>query len=137
MLSRMAKRTIIERIDDLDGSVIEEGSSHTFSLDGEEWEIDLTPEHYDELREALRPYMSGGRLTSRPRVRGTSSKAKRDTEQLTKIREWARDNGYEVSAKGRIPRAVEEAYNNAENGVRTVKRAKARKVAQRANRKIS
>jgi hypothetical protein len=31
--------------------------------------------------------------------------------QVAAIRGWARDNGYEISDRGRIPREVEDAYN--------------------------
>lgn len=39
--------------------------------------------------------------------------AKRDPEQTRAIRQWAFDQGYEISERGRIPADIEEAYNAA------------------------
>jgi hypothetical protein len=36
-----------------------------------------------------------------------------DSNQLAKIREWARANGHQVSDRGRISIAVQEAYHAA------------------------
>ena len=50
------------------------------------------------------------------RVTGTKAKAARKTTGKTSpadtkaIREWARDNGYDVSDRGRIPADVADAY---------------------------
>jgi len=63
----MARRTITQLIDDLDGSVIDGGMGRTvvFEFDGTNYEIDLTDAHLDELRAALAPYVAAGRRTSR------------------------------------------------------------------------
>lgn len=74
-----------------------------FALDGRNYEIDLSKEHADELREFLKPYMKKGRAVSPP-----SPKV-----EAAQIRKWAAENGYEVSSRGRLHRDVVEAYRNA------------------------
>ncbi|GGG27610.1 hypothetical protein GCM10007304_46800 [Rhodococcoides trifolii] len=38
---------------------------------------------------------------------------KRDPEQTRAIRQWAADSGYDINDRGRIPAAIENAYNAA------------------------
>lgn len=107
----MATRTITTTHDDLDGTVIDDKNTrHSFSIDREQYEIDLSDANYEKLRTALREFMAAGKLVSRP---GPNRRASRDRAQLAKIREWANENGYQVGAKGRIPREVEAAYEAA------------------------
>lgn len=35
-------------------------------------------------------------------------------EELQRIREWAKDNGYEFSSRGRVPHSIVNAYNEAQ-----------------------
>lgn len=107
----MARRTKVELLDDLDGSEAQE--TIAFSFDGKSWEIDLNAEHAEEFRAAMGPWttaarraVSGRRSTSRPR-------SPRSGDQTAVVRQWARDNGYEVSERGRISREVQDAYDAA------------------------
>ncbi len=109
----MATQTVVTITDDLDGSQAEE--TIRFALDGAEFEIDLSKGHAKELRGALEPYVKaarrvGGRRTGRRR--GTAS-AK---DEVKAIREWAREQGMEVSDRGRIPAEIQQAYKQ---GTRT------------------
>ena len=87
--------------DDFDGSTPAEAVR--FSVAGRDYEIDLSKEHADELREFLKPYMKKGRAVAPP-----SPKV-----EAAQIRKWAAENGYEVSSRGRLHRDVVEAYRNA------------------------
>lgn len=123
----MARRIVHQLVDDLDGSVLEIGDGETvlFSLDGTAYEIDLTTEHAAALREALAPYLAAGRsvsarTASTPRQRGarpaaaSASRARRAGQRdYGPVREWAADNGYSLSERGRIPAVVLEAYDAA------------------------
>ena len=62
----MSQRTIVQLIDDLDGSVIPGGLGRTllFEVNGTTYEIDLNDAHIDELRAALAPFLSAGRRLS-------------------------------------------------------------------------
>jgi len=53
---------------------------------------------------------------SAPAKRGPKGKAApvpSNREQLQAIREWAKAEGYEVSGRGRISRAIQEAFDAA------------------------
>jgi hypothetical protein len=109
----MASVTHVQLVDDLDGGAADE--SVTFGLDGRLFEIDLSDKHASELRNLLAPYVDAARRASgsgsarrRAPVRPGSS----DRELNTAIREWAIQNGHLVSARGRIPSAVLQAFEN-------------------------
>jgi hypothetical protein len=63
----MSRKTLIQLIDDLDGSVIPGGMGRTvlFELDATTYELDLTDAHLEDLRAVLAPYVRAGRRTSR------------------------------------------------------------------------
>jgi hypothetical protein len=109
----MAQKVQVLLVDDLDGGEADE--TVTFALDGKTYEIDLTTANADKLREALEPYTKGGRrtggraATSRGKTRASAG-AGQDT---AKIRAWAKENGYEVNDRGRVPASVREAYEKA------------------------
>lgn len=97
----MAQKVEVVLVDDLDGS--EAAETVKFAIDGRHYEVDLSEENARELRNFLKPYMKKGRAVAPP-----SPKA-----EAAEIRKWAADNGYEVSARGRLHRDVVEAYRNA------------------------
>jgi Lsr2 len=112
----VARRTVIELTDDLDGSPANE--TVTFSLDGTDMEIDLSQSNAEKLRGALRPFVDaarkadGGRRGVRRGRRGGAATA-RNADQTRAIREWAKQQGMEVSERGRIPAKIQDAYNAA------------------------
>ena len=109
----MAKKTITILTDDLDGEELPAGSRSTrFSLDGVEYEIDLSADNARELAQALSPYISAGRRVggsraAAPRGRATST----DADRLQAIRSWAQGNGYTVGDRGRIKAEIVDAYD--------------------------
>src|SRR4051794_11443906 len=109
----MARRVSVQVVDDLDETIIENGDGQTvrFGLNGTAYEIDLTNEHADELREALARYVDAARKTGTDR-RSRSSKS--DFSPVA-VREWAKANGVEVSARGRVPRLVVDQFRAAGN----------------------
>ncbi|MDR1634992.1 MAG: Lsr2 family protein [Bifidobacteriaceae bacterium] len=115
----MAQRVQVLLVDDIDGS--EATETVTFGLDGVTYEIDLSGPHADELRQGLAKWLesarrlpargarsgrSTGRATARPR------RAAANTD-IAKIRAWAREQGLEVSDRGRIPAPIRDAYYGA------------------------
>ena len=112
----MAKKveTVVTMTDDLDGSKAER--TVTFGYDGATYEIDLSKRNASALEKVLAPYIAAGRKVSvRARrngraVRGAPSARRSD---ITAVRNWARENGYEVSDRGRIPTTIIEAYESA------------------------
>jgi len=113
----MARKIVHQLVDDLDGTVLEPGEGETvlFSLDGKSYEIDLTAENAQKLRDAFGTYIDAGRRMSSGTTGGTSSRGRRRGGQTDygPIREWAKKNGYSVSERGRVPAAVIEAYEAA------------------------
>lgn len=112
----MAQKTLIQLVDDLDGSPIAEGEgmTATFALAGVSYEIDLSQAHVDDLTEALAPYVAAARKVSGRRSTARTSGSKSDPAELQKIRDWAGNNGHTVSSRGRISAAVRDAYNAAQ-----------------------
>ncbi|GAB3269023.1 Lsr2 family protein [Sinomonas notoginsengisoli] len=113
----MAQKVQIILEDDIDGGKADE--TVRFSLDGSSYEIDLSTANASKLRDALAEFISAGRkATARagaaPKGRSASSASSgsRNSESA-KIRQWARDNGYSVNARGRIQQEVQEAYRHA------------------------
>lgn len=109
----MATVTNVRLVDDIDGS--EADGTVELALDGKAYEIDLSKQHADELRSILDPYVRAARRTGggssgrRQRVATATAKPRPD---LSAVREWAGQNGFEVSARGRLSAAVMEAYEN-------------------------
>ncbi len=110
----MAQKVQVLLVDDLDGGEADE--TVTFALDGKSYEIDLTTANADKLREALTDYVkaarrTGGRAASgRAKARVASAGGTQDT---AKIRSWAKENGYSVNDRGRVPAEIREAYEKA------------------------
>lgn len=115
----MAQKVTVHLVDDIDGS---EASKHVeFGLDGVDYTIDLSDENAEELHEALASYVAsarkvGGRKRSDSRRKNAKSQAAQNTadrERNQAIREWAREQGTQVSDRGRIPAEIVEAYDKA------------------------
>lgn len=105
----MAQRVNVVLVDDIDGSNADE--TITFGLDGSEYEIDLKKKHASELRKALEPFVGAARRTGGRR--GKSRKSAGGGPNPAEIRQWARDNGYDVPVRGRIPESIRDAYSKA------------------------
>lgn len=114
----MAQHTIVQFVDDLDGTTSDDISTVTFSLDGVEYEIDLTKANAQKLRDNLQNFIASARRTGGRLKRGTAPAqpaAARavSTEQTKAIRHWARQNGHTLSDRGRIPETIVEAFEQA------------------------
>ncbi|MFT3969755.1 MAG: Lsr2 family protein [Micropruina sp.] len=105
----MARKTLVIVEDDLGGGAADE--SVTFALDGATYEIDLSAANAASLRDGLSVFIAAARRVSGGRRIGGGGPARTDKEQLDAIRRWARENGYEVSSRGRISKVVRDAYN--------------------------
>jgi hypothetical protein len=108
----VAQKKHVVLIDDVNGSPASE--TVRFALDGTEYEIDLNEEHAEALRETFTEWIGPARRVSGRTRRSTarrSNAASTSTSDTAKIREWARQNGYTVSDRGRIPSSVREAYS--------------------------
>lgn len=100
----MAQRTLVQLIDDLDGTEADE--TVAFGLDGADYVIDLTTEHAEDLRARLGEYAAHARRASGgSRRRSTEGRPSELSEDRAAVRDWARERGYEVADRGRISQA--------------------------------
>jgi hypothetical protein len=109
----VAQKVQVLLVDDLDGGEADE--TVTFALDGKTYEIDLTTANADKLRGLLEAYVKGGRRTG-GRAAGGRAKtrvASGGSQDTAQIRAWAKENGYEVNDRGRVPATIREAYEKA------------------------
>ncbi|GHF63273.1 Lsr2 family protein [Streptomyces mashuensis] len=109
----MAQKVQVLLVDDLDGGEADE--TVTFALDGKSYEIDLNTKNADKLRASLQDYVkaarrTGGRATTRG---GKAPRATASSPDTAKIRAWAKENGYNVNDRGRVPAEIKEAYEKA------------------------
>lgn len=106
----MARKTLVELIDDLDGSPADETVS--FSVDGVQYEIDVNKKNAKKLRADIGKWTERGRRTGGRRARASSGGRSASRSDLAAVREWANANGYKVSDRGRVSQAILEAYDN-------------------------
>ncbi|MET7761866.1 Lsr2 family protein [Streptomyces sp. NPDC005393] len=104
----MAQRVVVTLSDDIDGGDAEETVS--FGVDGRLYEIDLSAENASKLRDVLAPYVEAGRKRSRS---GKTYRRTAVAPDPAAVRAWARSRGMEVPPRGRIPKRVYEAFNEA------------------------
>jgi hypothetical protein len=120
----MAQMTTITLIDDLDNEVAADETVR-FSLDGVQYEIDLSANNAQALREEIGAWIDHARradgqrakrgrsISPAPRRRKAAAHAPIDRMQSAAIREWARSKGMKVSTRGRISAEIVAAYNDA------------------------
>jgi hypothetical protein len=108
----MVQRTEVQLIDDLDGKEIPTGKGETvlFAIDGTSYEIDLHGRNAAALRKTLAVYVAAARPVKPSRGARRHQATEPDVRQ---IKAWARENGYEVADRGRIPGQIRDAYNAA------------------------
>lgn len=89
-----------------------------FSVDGHEYALDLSADNFKLFHEALAPWVevaqpAGVRPGRVARKAPHQNSSPADRERTQKIREWANEQGMNVSERGRLPRNVMEAYDAA------------------------
>jgi nucleoid-associated protein Lsr2 len=117
----MAQKVIREFVDDLDGSQAER--MFTFAVDGIRYEIDLSAENVKEFNEIIAGFVDRARKVKTSghgrRARKTSTRISgsgRSREQTQAVRDWARQQGHSINDRGRIPSAIQQAFDHAHEG---------------------
>src|SRR5512135_1883336 len=114
---QVAQKVVRELVDDLDGSSA--AATVRFGYDGRDYEIELSEEHAAEFDEFLAPYLEHARRVGGGGRAGRGQRQPRQTRQDTEaIRRWAREQGYQVSDRGRLPNDVVAAYQTAHGEAR-------------------
>ena len=115
----MASKVQVLLVDDVDGGAATE--TVTFGLDGTTYEIDLSGKHAKQLRYGLTSWVEHSRKIGRAGGKArsgltTTARAAHLTDRpdLTEVRSWARQNGFEVSDRGRVSGKVLQAYQDAQ-----------------------
>jgi hypothetical protein len=111
----MAQKVQVILVDDVDGGEADE--TVTFALDGVSYEIDVSEDNAQALRDALSTWVGharrvGGRAASKARSAGRA-KAPGARADLSDVRSWARENGFQVSERGRVSSEVMAAFEAA------------------------
>ena len=115
-LSDMATQTL--KVDDLDGSQ-KDVETVTFGFDGATYTIDLAAKNKKRLESALKEFIdaarrdAGARRPSGAGRRGGRRSRTKSSAVAQSLRDWARENGYAVSERGRISTEIQQAYAEA------------------------
>lgn len=112
----MAQKIQTLFIDDIDGGAAE--GTVRFALDGTEYEIDLNAKHSEELRSAIGKYVTharkvGGGARRAGRTAGRAGRGAGSSLNTTEIRNWAREQGYDIKDRGRVPADLVAKYQAA------------------------
>lgn len=110
--AKMAKQTVVTEVlvDDLDGTPGER--TVNFTWDGVAYEIELSKKNAVAFEKVVRPYTEAARRVRASRLRRSGGRGSAK-QNLPAIREWAAQNGFDVSTRGRIASSVIDAYEAA------------------------
>jgi hypothetical protein len=103
----MAKSVHVVVSDDLDGS--EGAETVSFGFDGFSYEIDLSEKNRAKLDKAFAPFIEHGRRVTQRRRSG-ATRTTRPRIDRASIRNWAKEQGLNVSERGRISAEVMQKY---------------------------
>lgn len=107
----MVVKLITRKVDDLDQQSPAEFSVE-FTYKRRNYVIDLSAENAAQMDADFQRWITFSRHVRAPGHR--SSKMARRTDPA-KVRTWAREHGFDISDKGRIPHEIEAAYKTRES----------------------
>jgi hypothetical protein len=108
----MAKQVTVTLVDDFDGTSKATETVY-FSIDGVDYEIDLSVKNAGKLRAGLEPWSEKARKIGRSKRKAGAKPRSAGNEETGAIREWARSQGHPVSSRGRVPADLIQAYHKA------------------------
>lgn len=121
----MAQKVQVMVVCDVHDDEAEGAETVSFALDGTNYEVDVCEEHASALRDAFAPFVGAARRAGRGeqgsqrRGGGRGRRSSGDgggssnKERTQAVRDWARENGYKVSERGRLSGEVVAAYEAA------------------------
>lgn len=108
----MAQRVEVLLIDDIDGGAASE--TIRFSIDGDEYEMDVNAANARALRDAVEPFRAYARKVKRQAGRTRQARVASTGPSTEELRAWARANGYTVADRGRISEELRAVYTAAQ-----------------------
>ena len=105
----MAQKVQVALVSDIDEAPADETVS--FSLDGTDYEIDLSTGQAQEMRQGLAEFVAHARKAPRRRRNGGLRKGRSTRSDLPDIREFARARGYPINDRGRVPGRIISEYD--------------------------
>ncbi|MEU8901420.1 histone-like nucleoid-structuring protein Lsr2 [Nocardia sp. NPDC048505] len=141
MAKKVVTKTVVT--DDLDGKEIQDGHAIEvkISIAGAEYRLDLRTENVEKFRTHVRKWLdaaeagkeqsdsatdvsadrrptapvsrTNGRRPSKSRGSRVGAARRRPREEVQAVRDWAVENGFDVSPRGRIANDVLDAFNAA------------------------
>lgn len=108
----MAQRVITQKVSDLSGVDIADGEGKTvnFSVEGVEYQLDLTQKEFDKFNSAMDFYITHATRVGGRKKSGAASKSDYDAKL---VRAWAVEQGLDIPSRGRIPSELVEQYKAA------------------------
>lgn len=108
----MVQRVQLILEDDISGEKADE--TIAFALEGVSYEIDLSSENAAKMREEFAVWIGHARrLSGRRNAPGKKAASKSDRNDVVQMRAWLREQGHEVSDRGRISVELKELYEAA------------------------
>ena len=114
----MTQKTQVVLVDDVDGS--EATQTISFAYQGVKYEIDLNDDHAAAIEESFNDWIQAARKvtgrsasTKNASIPRSTSRPGTSSRDLNAVRSWLRENGYEVSDRGRIAQMMLDAYDAA------------------------
>ncbi|MGS0688826.1 histone-like nucleoid-structuring protein Lsr2 [Nakamurella sp. GG22] len=110
----MVTQTQVTVVDDIDGST-DDVITCAFGLGPNQYEIDLSAENREELENVLAKFIDAARLVQggKRARRKSSTSTRTDRQHTAEVRAWAKEQGLQVSERGRIGKEVLDAYRDA------------------------
>lgn len=120
------KYQVVEVTSDVSGET--GASTVTYSVNGQQYSIDLTEPEAKEFQEILAPYIAVSAVGKRrgPRLRSTP-------DETAAIVKWAKSTGHTLTPAGRVPAATRQAYLEAQ-AAGTVKIASVKKAVRASSK---
>ena len=109
----MAQKTVVTVLCDMPHPAeTESAETVQFAIDGTGYEIDACAVHAKELREGLSGYTQHARRAAQPARARRARRGEADRSHSADVRTWARQHGYKVSERGRIPASIITEYES-------------------------
>ncbi|WP_169332547.1 histone-like nucleoid-structuring protein Lsr2 [Corynebacterium mastitidis] len=83
-----------------------------YTVDGTEYEIDLSEESFDLFMKSMDKWTSKSRVARRKKQRSRSGS--QANSEAAAIRKWAQEHGYKVGQTGRIAADIKKDYHDAQ-----------------------